>query len=453
MVGLGSAEILVLMVLGMGGGSPDLISLIPAEEYFQARGVEVSAYKMIELAGKDPVDGKTQTAQLLALRFLASNPAKLKKDSDYAKALKLLEQIAAGRKAQDKQGLAKDYAAKTLAILQGKQPVLLAMPENSARDEALRWFPADSSLVGSFDLRGLRFPQATPMPALSPLRVVGFMGGFMGLQNQFFFKIADAIGNVRIDRFSFAYADVPGNTNQSRFFYRVTGKMDRKRLVNYLQKEHGLKVQSRIGERNEAISIVELPGPGGAPSLALVGDTDMVLGGYPAVNQAKHEEVLEQALALEAGKGLPVTNGLLKGDLQNTSPKAAALLVGELPIDFRKALAMGQLPLQALPRRLTVELLGSKDRLDVRFSGIFDNPADAKTFRRGVLKLKDDGITAVKNLPEQIAPKSKKDSLLKVLESITIEARGANAQAAVILPLETMRQWAELAIPGPALPK
>ena len=37
----------------------------------------------------------------------------------------------------------------------------------------------------------------------------------------------------------------------------------------------------------------------------------------------------------------------------------------------------------------------------------------------------------------------------------TVEAKGANAQCNVVLPVETIRQWAELAVPGPgpALPK
>jgi hypothetical protein len=454
MAGLGAAELLVLLMLSMGGGSPDLISLIPAEGYFQSRGIALSVPKMIELAGKVPVDGKTQTAQLLALRFLASDAAKLKKDNDYARAVDLLEQIAQGKKAQDKLGFAKEYATAALARLKGKQPMLPTLPDNSTRDEALRWFPADSSLVGCLDLRGLRFASPNKELKLSSLPLFGFIG----LQNDMFSKLADAVGNVRIDRFSFAYADVPQNNNQSRFFYRMSGKVDHKRLVNYLQKDLGVKVQSRVGSKGEAISILDIqPGVNGAPSFALIGDSDLVLGGYPMQNQGKHEEVLEQTLALQAGKGLPVTNGLLKGDLQNTSAKAAALLVGELPQEFRKALALGggELPLKALPQRLTCELIGGKDRLDVRFSGIFDNAADAKSFREGVLKLKDDGIKAVKNLPEQVVPKNKKDSLLKVFDSLTVEGKGANAGVGVVVPLATIRQWAELAIPGPgpALPK
>jgi len=458
MAAMGPAEILLFLVLGMGNQAPDLVSLISPEDYFRSRGIEVSVAKMIDLAGKDPVDGKTQTAQLLALRFLGADPASLKKDKDLARAIEVLGRISEGKSAQDRLGFAKEYATRSLARLQGRQPALPVLPENSTRDEAMRWFPADTSLVGSMDLRGLQFPQP-PGKALK-VSPPWFLQGLLGAKNDLFFRIADAVGNVRIDRLAFAYADVPGNTNQSRFFYRLTGKVDHKRFVKYLQTEFGLKVQNRAGPKGETISVLELEQQpaGGMPQFAFVGDTDMVLAGYPMQNQGNHKEVLEQALDLAAGKGLAVTNGLLKGDLQKASAKAAILLVGELPGDVRKTFGPGALNLETLPQRLTCEVAAGADRLHFRFAGIFDNAADAKKFTTGVLKLKDDGVKAVKNLPEQFAPKEKKDALVKVLDAMTVEATGLNARGGVIVPLDTLRQWAELVVPaipppGPPLPK
>ena len=63
----------------------------------------------------------------------------------------LLEQIAQGQKAQDTLGFAKEYAGGVLAKLDGvkgkpgKAPVL--------REDAIAWFPADTTFAAAFDVR------------------------------------------------------------------------------------------------------------------------------------------------------------------------------------------------------------------------------------------------------------------------------------------------------------
>src|SRR5262249_31006008 len=103
-----------------GGNFPgDLVTLIDADMYFQARKVDVTAAQMVALAGKDPVDGKTQIAQLLALRWLGDHPNVVKADS---KIRALLEVVAQGKKAQDPQRFARDYAQRALSRVDGKPP-------------------------------------------------------------------------------------------------------------------------------------------------------------------------------------------------------------------------------------------------------------------------------------------------------------------------------------------
>jgi hypothetical protein len=441
MVGLGMPEILILLLLGYGGGSADLVSVLNPEAYFNSRGIEINLPKMTELAGKDPVDGKTQTAQLLAIGYLQDHAADVKKHKERDRIVELLQQIAQGKRSQDRLGFAKDAARRALARVQGKEIPSLTLPENSARGDALSWFPADSSLVGSLDGRGLQFP-GTAKHKLSSIPLP-----IPGVQEELY-KFAERVGNVRIDRVSFAYAEVPQNTNQSRIYIRFSGKVDHRRLSKYLQDDHGLKVQEKKGQRGENITIMEKS----PPAWAIVGDTDLILAGYPNQHQGKDHEVLEEALALYAGKGLAATNGLLKGELQKISPKAAALLVGELPPELRKGFAQGAQPFLASPRRVTCDITRGQNRLDLRFAGVFDTPADAQTFTAHVLKLKNDGIKLVKELPEQVAPKEKKDSLLKVLDSITATANAVNGNAQVAVPIETIRQWAEVVLPKQALP-
>lgn len=84
---------LLAILLGTGT-STDLASLVPAEDYFRVRGIAVSVEKLVELAGTEPKDGKTQIQQLLALRLLGEDAAKVKKSQDFAKHVALIKAIA-----------------------------------------------------------------------------------------------------------------------------------------------------------------------------------------------------------------------------------------------------------------------------------------------------------------------------------------------------------------------
>src|SRR5437870_4041672 len=101
-------QVLLLLVTSAAGQPTDLASLLSPADYFQSRGIEMSTDKLLELAAKDPVDGRTQLAQLLALRALGDDK-NFKNAANYATQRKILEDIAAGLKAQDKLGFAKEY--------------------------------------------------------------------------------------------------------------------------------------------------------------------------------------------------------------------------------------------------------------------------------------------------------------------------------------------------------
>ena len=105
------APILFFLMPLSGNSVDDIVTLLPAEDYFQSRRIDTTIEKMMELAAKEPVDGKSSIQQLLALRVLGDDPAKVKKANGFAGHLQILKEIAAGEKAQDKQGFAKEYAA------------------------------------------------------------------------------------------------------------------------------------------------------------------------------------------------------------------------------------------------------------------------------------------------------------------------------------------------------
>src|SRR4029077_20055271 len=68
-----------------------------------------------------------------------------KKSANYAAGRQVIEAIAAGKKAQDKLGFAKEYAQRALAMLDGSPPP--AQPAPGPREQGLAWFPAAATIV------------------------------------------------------------------------------------------------------------------------------------------------------------------------------------------------------------------------------------------------------------------------------------------------------------------
>src|SRR6266404_8913580 len=151
MVVVGLPEVLMLFLLTGSPSGTDLLALADPAGYFAARQIEVSIDKMAGLAAEAPTDAKGQVMQLLALRYLAEHPDKLRRAQGYAGHRRSLEDIAAGKKAQDALGFSKEYAERVLAVLDGKT---LQQPEApKLRDDALSWFPAEAMFVGAIDTR------------------------------------------------------------------------------------------------------------------------------------------------------------------------------------------------------------------------------------------------------------------------------------------------------------
>ena len=150
MMFFGFAEVLVLAVLSGGTTSTDLVALVQPKHYFEYRQFEPSIDKMVDLAGEDPKDAKTQITQLTSLRYLADESAALKKSPKYAAHRQALEEIAAGKKAQDPEGFAKDYANRVLMKLDNAKPK--AVKRGALHEDTLNWFPAHATLVGVIDL-------------------------------------------------------------------------------------------------------------------------------------------------------------------------------------------------------------------------------------------------------------------------------------------------------------
>src|SRR5262245_31213657 len=236
-------SLLIVMLFGASGVSTDSVALLDAADYFKSRAIEVKVDKLLDVAGKDPTDGKTQVAQLLAIRWLGEHPDEAKKDRNTRA---LLEQIAGGKKAQDPQGFAREYAQRALAQLDGKTHPPQKLPENSLLD-ALSWFPERSSYFGAIDVRGAgekSFDEAAVRKIVS--------ANMTPIVREQVFKFVDKIGNVRLDRISFAHSPEPKAEGKAQIYIRISGKGDPQRVASIfkdLLKGAAVKQEKPIKDR------------------------------------------------------------------------------------------------------------------------------------------------------------------------------------------------------------
>jgi hypothetical protein len=198
MMAFGFMEILVVALLAGGQTTTDLVTLIQPEHYFQARQIEVSLDKMVEVAGTDPVDPKAQIMQLTALRYLISESEDLKKSPKYAAHRQVLDQIAQGKKAQDSLGFAREYAGWVLAKLDGTKVTPAKAPK--LREDAIAWFPGDTTFAAAFDFRHVR-KAGVPHDALKEIRRL-----IPEREKKEMYEFIEKTGNVRVDRFAFGMA-------------------------------------------------------------------------------------------------------------------------------------------------------------------------------------------------------------------------------------------------------
>src|SRR5688572_27952520 len=105
---------------------------------------------MVELATTPADSGKAQMHQLLALRYLAERADALKKDARYADHRQVLEDIAGGKKALDRQGFSERTAQAVLRRLDGSQKTASVRPPLK---DGLTWFPGEATLVACIDFR------------------------------------------------------------------------------------------------------------------------------------------------------------------------------------------------------------------------------------------------------------------------------------------------------------
>jgi len=419
-------ELLLMLVLSAGGQPTDLASMLSPHGYFKAHNVEISTDKMVELAGKDPVDGAAQIAQLLALRVLGEE-GEFKKSANYRTQRKLLDDIAAGTKAQDKLGFAKEYAARTLALLDGaKVPVPAPL---GARADGLAWFPASATLVASIESRPGTVSKVTKSPLLELFKTMP------DESKREFYKMVDALGNIQIQRVSFAFAEEANR--KGRIYIRITGRFNHPWMRDSLKKwGQFAKIQTDLPEKGLTVFTPQ----GGGSVSALVGDHDFLTVGFASLPQfialPDAEEVFDQVLSIKAKKQVNANSGALKTSLEKLPEKAVGYLVGEFPEDFRRQ--VGQ-PFGAFPKKINAHLERVENGSDVIVQGTMDNEDQAKAFVQTASKMRMDAIDALEKAPALPLPGVNLGDLLNLLNSLQIQTQGSGVHIRVLVSDEAMK--------------
>ena len=422
----------VLLLAAAGGGSSnDLVSCIDPTHYFESRRVRLRVPEMLALVYMKPQTGsKARIQQLLAIRWLGDHPAEARKDD---KVRPMLEAIAKGKWTPDDQGFAKEYAARALARIDGKEPPApRPVPVDSLRSEAFSWFPqgkvGDSVLAAGVDLRTSGKMKGSVAEGLYGLLVTD-------AGREEFYKSVESSGNDRLDRLA-GFVQWK-NKEVWNVLVRFTGAFDHMRLVASLRPE------------NEEVKVTRVKGPKGEPitiiagyslfpiTLAVVGDSDIVVRVGPHADEKKPLAELESVLAVRAGKEESALKGPLGGFLKETPDQAIVLAAAVLPKEVREQVGKeSRLP---VPRSFIIKATRDKSiRVSARFT--LSDADEAREFGKAFGKQIDEGREWLKTEGARVkAPKKAVDLLDKTLADAKVKAKADELALDVVLSAEFLQ--------------
>jgi hypothetical protein len=433
MMGIGFAEIIVLALLSGGLSDTDLITLVQPTHYFKSRQIEISVDRAIELANKDPKDAKTQIMQLSALRYLADESATLKKSTTYADYRKVIEQIAQGKKAQDPEGFARDYANRVLLKLDNAKPE--AAKFRPVREDALNWFPANVTIAGALDFRQVRMPGGG---GLDPVRDLVKM--IPERERNEMYNLFEKSGNIRGERVAFAYTNGTGKGNgDAKIYMRFTGKGNHDWILEMFRSIDGGRMQINQIKDEKGPPIAILQSPNDAPSFVLVGNTDLLVVGYE--RRVKQNDLVDEVLDARSKKKPNATSGALKARLAKVPDRAIAFLVGDTPDELLQALAFTFNP---VPTNITAWIERTDAGMDVQAHTSMSGVDNADKLVRKVADLRKQGIDELKKAQQQPRRPGERpipfQSFTNLLESLQVQSNGEAVQVRMVVPDSLVRE-------------
>ena len=438
------------LLLLLSNTSGDLVTTMNADDYFRIRGIDTGLDKMMELAAKDPVDGKTQIQQLLALRVLGESPKKFKDHFKAAAAakLKILKDIGLGKKAQDKEGFAQEFAVWAHNQISPEEqipPVNAVSALKPVQRVGLSCFPKDlTQAAAALDVESGRSPgfaQTKEMRALSDLATK-----LSPKDREIMYSTIEEFGNIRITRFAVGFQyDGEKMPENAAFYVHIHGKANHKRLASLLKQQWGLE--------KEAIESIAGPITIARPAVnqfavALLGNGELFVAGYltgPPKTKANpgardnRPDLIKQMLAIREGREANAHSGVLANDLKTIAPNANGFLIAALPKALIRDLTRRQSPFRAVPSSVIIATLPKGQGMDVHFRGNLASAEDAKAFSDTVAMLRAkvlEDLSQAKDVPKEFVPFL--GSFKKSLESLQMKADGSTAVATMHVPSSSL---------------
>lgn len=438
MIGLGYVEVLMVALLSSGVSSTDLASIVSPADYFQSRQIAVSIDRMIDIVVVDPKTPKQQIMQLTALRYLAEQADNLKKAKNYKLNREALEDIAKGKLATDPLGFSQEYAQRVLARLDGaKPPPRKFLP---LREGALDWFPAEVKFAVAFDGRHAPAPEIDPFKEI--MKIVPKQ-----VKSQLYDQL-EKMGNLRIDRIAFGMVDSEKRDEQ-KLMIRITGKGNHAWVAEMLKAmSRGTLQERQIKDAGgKAITVFQERNRG--PHIVLVGNTDLLVVGYQKFD-GKHEDVLQEVLAVRAKKRPHAGTGTLKPRLAKVPDKAIALLVGEIPGDLKREFRFA---FDSLPSGVTAFIERTPTGMDLQIATVMDNREQADGLVQKIAMLQKKGVAELQKEMQQPRPGGPMipfQGMIDVLQSLQIQSKDARVQGRVFVPDRLIQQIGQAALAGRA---
>jgi len=376
---------LAVLSASTAGASTDLLQLLDENDLFTRAGVGTKSEELTVLAGKPATDAKGRTLRLLAIRTLGDRAEK--------SARATLEQIVRSEK-----GFPRDYAEWALAKIDGKPAPVRTMPADTLR-AALAWFPANIDFLVAADGRAIpasyfSFDREHRMPLSSMLR---------NRERDDFFKFVDAVGNVRIDRFSMAVG-TDDDKDDPRLYIRFTGSVDDpKPLMDLLTAEMR---GSRQETPEEGVTVIVGRRP---PAFVAIGSTDLLLVGRNH-GGGDQMDLVNAVLAVKAGKKPGALKGVFSKDLEKLPAGAGGFAIGSLQGRLSREFGFPAPP-QLATATVTVENGVLVARMRTEWDGADNAEAWLKTLQEGIESLNKD---LAGDLPKSFKPehaKTFKDAL------------------------------------------
>ncbi len=422
---MASWGLIALLGLFAGGGSIDIVSSLPAKEYFKARDIEVSANRLMELAVQTPDTAKKQFAQLMALSHLASDIDLIKNSPNAADHRKKLGDITQGKLANDPSNFASSYARKVLLALDGQKD---SVPAKRSWKEGLKYLPEKATMVGFVDLAA----------GNSPDRKFPDMGLIFGMMpkeamDQFWNEV-EKIGNLQIDSIGFGISGDEKGDKIAELMVRLTGRGNPEWLIAALTDYKEDKSKERVGPAGETIRVLTCNQDN--PAITIIGSSEILVGGYPpefnrGPAKKNHQEILDRVLAQRGNKtSQGPLQGMLKADFAKVPADASTLVVGILPKEMRD----GPMP---MPMKVVAYGKRAAGGIDLQAFGALADEAAAKGFIEMVGKGRDEALQNLKQVQAQPMPPIPGVNfgvMIGMIESLQLQSSGSEAQLRILIP-------------------